>query len=377
MKKSIKIFIKYIILITILICQIILAKDKPITYEDYTDFNIKILDIEKCKFFYDNYSHDMYQIKKEKLYKLENDKFEIILDLDPLLNKTNQAEIKNILIKKKYLIIQTIRNKIFVINLNTKSIMWMKEFKERMLFKPIISKKKLIIDRDGDIIFALNIKNGLMIWNYWHIAENTKVSRNTKIKCDKKYIYYAYSNKRLLILNKRTGIKLRSFTTDFEKDNSFINSEMPNKVSDIVTTNKNIFVCYENNIFMLVNAKSNKILNVRTNFDYRHLKVRKKSLIIIDKKQYIKNINKFNLDHVIWKNTQLHSLELTKPKCIDYNTILFGDDDGNIHFFDIKNGILKKSIRLSREKIIKIISKINKNKIYVFIKDKFLIIEHV
>ncbi len=35
------------------------------------------------------------------------------------------------------------------------------------------------------------------------------------------------------------------------------------------------------------------------NFDYKYLNIRKKSLIIIDKKAYIKNINKLNFDNVV------------------------------------------------------------------------------
>lgn len=200
----------------------------------------------------------------------------------------------------------------------------------------------MIFDEFGVKLKSINNKNGKKIWEYNNNIDNFFINTNGKLIETKKDLIYIFSNKKLIIINKINGKKLKS-----------INIKSNNKNIRLKKTkiyNNILYICYENGRFEIINLNSGKkIFNNKKN-NYNNFFIDKRHLIILKKNGKIVKVNKFN-GKKIWSNNFFKN-KIIKKIILDKNIIVLNK---NLIYFFNNNGELLKNKKIKNEE------KINEN----------------
>ena len=292
------------------------------------DIRFECIKIPKNTSIYSNYNGKINLTYKNSIYIYNRLSLKKIIKIKELKNKKFQHIISN----KTTLILQTNNNELIAIDKINNNIKWKKNITGKLFFTPFLDEKYLFLDENGEIIIALNIEDGSLIWKYKVNMKNFFIYTNGKVLQTHKHLFYIYPNKKIIVLKKDNGEKLKSYKINFYNKNNSMSF-----LSDFSIYNNIIYLCYDNGDFTVLNGMSGKILWRKYKQNYKYITMHKNNIIITKFNGHITCLNKFN-GKKIWTTTAFKDKNIIKPLVLNDIFVTVFDNYGTLYILDKNTG---------------------------------------
>ncbi len=300
--------------------------------------NVGVLNLRTDK-VYSSSTNGFYLFSDNSLYFLNLDRFDKLVDYD--------SSFDNIIANEKYFVIYSLK-KIEVFDKEKKKLLWAKNIKGQIDSNVLISSTCLFFSKSFGVILAFDIENGNLLWKFKLEMDPIVYATNSKMLQTNKYLIYIYSDKRVYILLKKNGRKIKASNIE----NPFISGNV-NLYSSILAArvyNSTLYILYDSGYFVEYNIPRRSILFAADNFRYRDFYVFGDKLFFLSEDASIIAMNKIS-KKICWKNlSYINSLSNKMYFLPEKKMFLIYNNSEFIHTVDIDYGF-STSIIKSENKI--------------------------
>ena len=331
----------YVIVLIYLLCS------------SYVYADIKFIENFRAKGnkIYKSYKDTLYILNKNELYEYRN----------KCLVKffTNDNGINDIVFNGNFIVIFNI-NEIFVLNEYTKDILWTKQFIGKIIGKPILTNFHVILDKNSTKLVSFDVNTGLISWKFYLDIPNFSFGTNSVLLYNQHHLVYVYANRKVIILNKKSGKHLKTYGLNKRKISGVHEHDF--YIVKALLYNDILYLCYDNGSITLFDLRCGAF--IVNNFDskYKDFLVYKNQIVFFNGSNIISH-DKFN-GKILWQfecDKFYNYLLLTKKKIL-----LLYNDLGELYFINIDNGKLIKYTILKKYIIKKILVNNEEDTIWVF-----------
>jgi len=322
----------------------------------YSTNNVKINNSKIYNnIFYSSCDNNTYIFKKGKIYIYDDVSIKKISKIDELKNK----KISYIISNKSILFVFTKDNELFAIDRINSNLKWRTCIDGTLFFTPILDEKNLFIDKNGNLLVSLNIETGNLEWKYKVNIKNFFIYTNGKILQTNKYLFYVYSNKKIIVLKKENGEQVNVYKIN---DINNLNKKEAYFISDINIYNNIIYLCYDNGNFLVLNSISGKVIWTKSKKNYKFFRLYKDNIIVLKQNGNITCLNKFN-GNKKWTNNCIKNNLFVKNIIFNKNHIFIFSKNGLCYILEKNTGKLLKTFN-TKIKNIRYVYK-NFNKVFI------------
>lgn len=251
-------------------------------------------------------------------------------------SKINKEIIAGPSVSDKFVLVVSKEGGIHAFKAKDGSIAWTKELNTEVLAAPAIDNKlALIHSLDGNIT-ALNVNDGKQLWQFNYVLPSIVLRKSSTPVIRKDSIVCGLANGKIVSLFKDTGeINWIVDLSEFNTGNSAL-SRMSDISSDPVVQNGMVYVVNYQGRLVAISERTGEIAWDKDASSYSGLAVKGDRVYLADDRGHISSFNA-ETGILAWDSDTLEGRELTTPS-IYKNTLVLGDDDGMVHFLNLKTG---------------------------------------
>lgn len=325
--------------------------------------NIKLSIVARLNFevdkIYSSYQDSIYVVKNNTLYEISGKNcVEVFI---------SNNGITGIVFNSSKLVIFNI-NEIFVFDVVSKQLLWEKKIKGRIMAEPTLTSDKLFIDKDARILTALDINTGKYVWRTSIYSEDEQFFTNAKFLYTNDYIIYIYSNRKISVLSKNSGLPKKSYNIQ-SFDPLACNDHLSITTAKIY--NDILYVMYNNGDFFAFDIKIGECIFGDSNEQYVDFFLNFDTVVIFKKPADIIFYNKFTGKKIL--NTTVFEDHFYIPIILSKKKLILVYNNNNVKFLDIKDGTSVYVNNFKKMSIKKIIVSKSEKKLWIVTCDNKIV----
>ncbi len=290
---------------------------------------------------YATYKNSFYIVQDKTLYEMKD------RDLKEVF--TNKNGIEGVVFNRNILIIF---NKFELIALNevTKRILWKKKIKGIITCTPIITSEKLFVDKNSNIIIALDVNSGKSLWKFDILTEDYSFFTNAKMLHTEKYLIYICANRKIVVLYKDSGTRIKAYNIEC---NSLLASVYRFMISKAFIYNELLYLLYNDGNFFIFDFILGEVLYEGGSDKCKDLLSYKNKYIFLGTNGELLLRDKIT-DQKIWNYLENKDKNCEVLLLMKNELLLLYDRKGILTFLDIEQGsvVYEKKIRVNIKNIL-------------------------
>jgi len=214
----------------------------------------------------------------------------------------------------------------------------------------------VIVKTASGFLNAFNIETGIEEWSYRSLAPNLTIRGSSSPVIEENIVYATFDNGRVGAFNLRTGLPLWDGAISFSEGVSELDNLLDADSSPVLDGNRIYTVNFQGNLSVFDAAQRRMVWESKESSFYEPFILRGVlGIISADSKISTYSSRTFEKS---WKLDEYSLRELSNPETYK-GYILVGDLEGYIHAIDPLTGITMARKKISRNKIITLISRSN------------------
>jgi|GEM_PF-1928028 len=302
---------------------------------------------------------------KNEVFSLDKNNLETKWKFRPKL-EVDCPLVGGIAVNEKKVILVAPEGKVFALSRGTGEVVWEKDLEEPMRGAPTFSNKNIILQSKDNKVYGLSIETGDIVWNFSSSMEGLSFLKNSNAAVYKGKILAVLTSGDVVMLRGDNGAVLWHDKLDAQADKDEL-SLLSNTQASPLLEDIYAFIFTQQQLIAFDQRNGRQLWEEPVG---GHLKpaVSKTHIFLVDKRGLIVALEKSN-GKIAWIS-KLPSSDKSRfgPYITSSGILVFNDDKAL--FFGVKDGLLKKEIKLEAAPITA--PSIVDNKVYILDRDKHI-----